>query len=126
MNIAELVDSYIKLRDKKSEMKKAYEVSVEGVDSLMAKIEGQILAHFQETGQESAGTASGTAYKSTRASATVADRDGFLAYLQQSENWQLLDARVSKKAVDEFVAENKELPPGVSLRSEVTINIRRA
>lgn len=126
MKINDIVQKYIALRDKKAQMKKEYEDRVAGVESLMEKVEAVLLKHFEETGSEAIKTDAGTAYKSTRTSATVADWDAVFAFIRDKEAWEMLEHRVNKKAVEEFKAANDDLPPGVNWRSEVVVNIRRS
>lgn len=128
MKLDELIEKYIKLRDKKSQLKKAYEEEAGKLDTVMDKMEAVILKTFDATGQDSAKTTSGTAYKSTRSSATVADRDAFIGWVldDPTERAIFLENRVSKTAVEHYKAETEDLPPGVNWRSEVTIGVRRA
>ena len=122
----ELVENYVKLRDAKAQLKAEYDGKRAKLDEVMDQIEGNLLLKFQELGCESVRTAVGTAYKSTRCSATVADWDTILDHVQQTDNWTLLDHRISKKAVEEYKEENGELPPGVNWREEVVVNVRRS
>lgn len=128
MKLDELIDKYIKVRDKKAQLKKAYEAEAGKLDEVLTKMEAVILKMFEQTGQDSAKTASGTAYTSTRNSATVADRDAFLGWVlaDPEERAIFLENRVNKTAVEQFKAENEDLPPGVNWRSEITVNVRRA
>ena len=125
MDINLIVTKYIQLRDKKGELKAEYDAKVSKIDEVMDKVEAKLLQHFAETGLESVRTDAGTAYKSSRVSATVADWDSLLSHILATEDYQLLEHRVSKKAVEEFKAVNDDLPPGVNWREEVIVNIRR-
>lgn len=125
MDINNIVTKYIQLRDKKSEIKAEYDAKVSKIDEVMDKVEAKLIEYFAESGLESVRTSAGTAYKSTRVSATVADWDSLLSHILSTENYQLLEHRVSKKAVEEFKAANEDLPPGVNWREEVLVNIRR-
>ncbi len=124
--VEQLVEHYITLRDKKAEIANAAKAKLAKVDALLDKIEGALLLTFQQSGAESVRTKSGTAYKSTKASATVADWDAVLNYIRDNELWQMLERRVSKDAVIQFREQHNDLPPGVNWREEVTINVRRA
>ncbi len=125
MRVDELVSNYVALRDKKAQIKKDYEDEAAKLTLLMDQIEGRILQHLDSTGTESARTDAGTAFKSTRSFTTVGDRDTFLRDCIDNDRLHLIDPRVSKKAVDEYVTVHGELPPGVNMRTEVTVNIRR-
>ena len=83
MKLDELVANYIKLRDKKSQLKKQYDEKVAKVDAVMDKMEAIILKTFQDSGIDSARTDAGTAYISTRTSATVANREEFFSWVLQ-------------------------------------------
>ena len=128
MKLDELVANYIKLRDKKSQLKKQYDEKVAKVDAVMDKMEAIILKTFQDSGIDSARTDAGTAYISTRTSAAVGSREEFLSWVLQDpdERSIFLENRVSKVAVEQFKAANGDLPPGINFRSEVTVGVRRA
>lgn len=126
MKIEELVEKYVALRDKKAQIKAKYDAEVAKVDDVLDRVEAALLKHFDSVGVESVSTKAGTAYKSTRNSATVGDWDSFLHFVQQQEAWNFLERRVSKTAVEEFRSANDDLPPGVNYRSEVVVNIRRS
>ena len=128
MKLDELVANYIKLRDKKSLLKKQYDEKVAKVDAVMDKMEAIILKTFQDSGIDSARTDAGTAYISTRTSATVASREELFQWIQEDfeERSIFLENRVSKVAVEQYKAANDDLPPGINFRSEVTVGVRRA
>lgn len=124
--IEELIDRYVKLRDRKAEMKASYELSVAKIDEAMEKVENFILGHLNANGIDSVGSPAGTAFKSTVTSATVGDWDSLLAYIRREEAFHLLDHRVNKTAVIEYKDANNDLPPGVNWREEMVLRIRRA
>lgn len=121
----ELVALYIQLRDRRAQRKGAYDIDDAGDKQKQEKIEALLLHRFQLSGIESVKTAMGTAYKSTRTSATVADWDMFFDFVKEGEAWELIEHRASKEAVVQYKAANDELPPGINWRSEVVINVRR-
>ena len=126
MNLNELVEKYIALRDQKAQIKQSYDAQVAHVDMLLDKIEAVLLKTFEESGMESVKTPSGTAYRSTRASASIADWDAFWAHVHKNEAWELLERRCNKTAVEQFKAANDDLPPGVNWREERVVNVRRS
>ncbi len=126
MKIEELVEKYVALRDKKAQIKAKYDAEVAKVEDVLTRVEGALLKHFETVGVESVSTKAGTAYKSTRNSATIADWDSFLEFVKGEEAYNFLERRCNKAAVEEFRAANDDLPPGVNWRSEVVVNIRRS
>lgn len=126
MKLSELVAKYIELRDKKAQFKADYDAKVAKLDENLEKIEAVLLKTFDQTGMESVKTEFGTAYTSTRTTASVADPDAFMTYCKANDAWHLLEKRVSKIAVEQYKAEHDDVPPGVSYRAERTVNIRRS
>jgi hypothetical protein len=45
-------------------------------------------------------------------------------HVKRHGDWQLLEVRCSKQAVEQYKDVNGDLPPGVNLRSEIVINVR--
>lgn len=123
--IAQIVEKYIALRDKKSELKAAYDASVKDVDTAMDRVENYLLATMQELGVDSVKTPFGTPYISMRTSATVADWPAVLGFIRESQAWEMLERRVNKTFVDTFRKEQNDLPPGVNYREERVVNVRR-
>lgn len=126
MNVSDVVAKYIKLRDLKSKLDNEHKEKMGPLVAAMERAEAAILQMFDNLGMDSAGCEAGTAYKSTRTSATVADMDAFLAWVKEHEAWHMLERRVAKTTVDEYVTANGDLPPGINYSSTVTVNVRRA
>jgi hypothetical protein len=127
MKLSDAVSLYIRLRDQKAQMKAEYDAAVAPVIEKMEMLEAKLLQVFNTTGMDSVKTEFGTAYATTRTSATVADRDTFMEFVKAREEWALLEVRASKAAVEQFRAANdNELPPGVNLREERVVNVRRS
>lgn len=119
------VDRYIRLRDKIAELDAARKAELKPYREALGNLEGIMLQTLNEQGAESLRTAAGTVYKSTQTSATVNRWSETLAYIQAKEAWELLEARVSKTAVMSIMQETGEPIPGVVLRQEETLNVRR-
>lgn len=127
MKLSDAVAIYIKLRDQKAQMKAEFEAQVAPIQDKMDKLECKLLEVFNQTGMDSVKTEFGTAYATVRTTASIADRDAFMEFVKAKEEWSLLEVRVSKTAVEQFRASNDdELPPGVNIREERVVNIRRS
>jgi len=123
--IRQLVELYVQLREKKTVLKKAFEARSKPLNESMRDIEAKVLEHMNSLGAESFKTKAGTAYKSTRTSASLADRDAFWDYVITNDMPELLELRAGKAACQEFLEAHGELPPGVSWREEQTVNFRK-
>jgi phage host-nuclease inhibitor protein Gam len=127
MKLSEAVSLYIQLRDKKAEMKAEFDASVAPLNDKMDKLEAKLLDVFNKTGMDSVKTENGTAYTAVRTTASIADREAFMEFVKANEEWSLLEVRASKTAIEQFRdSNNDELPPGVNIRSERVVNIRRS
>jgi hypothetical protein len=124
---SDLVGLYIQLRDRRAQRKAAYEHDDATDKGKQERIEGELLRRFQERGADSVSAKGiGTAYKSVRSTASVADWDSFLGYVRENEAWELIAHSCAKSSVQEFKAANDDLPPGISWREEVVVNVRRS
>jgi phage host-nuclease inhibitor protein Gam len=127
MKLSEAVSLYIQLRDKKAEMKAEFDATIAPLNDKMDKLEAKLLDVFNKTGMDSVKTENGTAYTAVRTTASIADREAFMDYVKANEEWSLLEARASKTAIEQFRdSNNGELPPGINIRSERVVNIRRS
>ena len=127
MKMSDAVSLYIQLRDKKAQMKADFDAQVAPLQEKMDKLEAKLLEVFNQTGMDSVKTEFGTAYATVRTTASVADRESFMDYVKANEEWALLEVRVSKTAVEQYRSANdNELPPGVNVREERVVNVRRS
>lgn len=121
-----LLKMFIALRDRRAERKAAYQADDEGDRTKQDKIEVEFLRRFGERGIDNVSARGvGTAYRSTRSSATVADWDSFLEHVKGNDAWEFLERRVNKTAVEQFKAVNDDLPPGVNWAETQVVNFRR-
>jgi len=121
-----LVQTYVMLRDEKEQAKREFTEKTAPMDSLLKTLDSKLLLMLDESGQESAKTASGTVYKTTKTSAKVADWNVLIAYVKKHDAYDLLTKNVSKDAVNARVKESGEIVPGVDLVKFVDVGVRRA
>jgi hypothetical protein len=127
MKLSDAVSLYIKLRDRKAEIKAQMDEAIKPIQEKMDKLEVKLLEAFQATGVDSVKTEFGTAYTSVRTTASIADRDAFMEFVKAHSEWSLLEIRAAKLAVEQFRAANdNELPPGINIREERVVNVRRS
>lgn len=126
VDLNEIVSKYIALRDRKAELKAAFDNSVADINTMLSKCEAFLLTKMTEQGVESYKTSAGTAYRQEKTSVTVADWDSLLPFIREKGLWNILERRANKTAVDEYRAANNDLPPGVNYRVEHAVNVRRS
>ena len=122
----EVVAGYVKLRDERDALKKVHSAAMSPYKEKLDKMEGWLLRELQRQGAKSVNTPDGTCYQQKRTSSKVEDWDAALAYVLKHDLLHFLERRISKAALEEFLEANGELPPGVSMTSEIVCNVRRS
>ena len=125
MTVEEIIAKYIELRDKKDAIKDKAKQETAAIDDLMNRIEAKLLDAFNKLGVDSFKTGVGTAYTINQTSATVADKEIFMDYVKDNQEWSLLEVRAAKLAVEQFIEANDKIPPGLNWRTSLAVGIRR-
>ncbi len=125
-NIDELVDQVVRLRDKLKKADDAHKAKTATARSYKDQLEAKLLEKLNEVGGESVKTAHGTAYRTTRRSATIADGDAFRGYVIGNDAYDLVDWRANATAIDDFIKSAGSPPPGVNFSQTYTVGVRRA
>lgn len=123
---ADMIEKALLFRDKIAEIKKRQTQELEPLRSMLELLEAALMEGLNEDGADSIKCEAGTAYKTTRTSATVDAWSDTLDYIRDKEAWELLEARVSKTAALEIMKEIQGPIPGVRVTTEVALNIRRS
>lgn len=125
MKIDQAIETYIKLRDRKAQLKSQYDRSVAKLDENMTKIENALLKYFDQQGTDSAKSAAhGTAYITHRTNAKIEDREKFLDYVFDNDAREMLSNTVNKTTVLEYEEEHGELPPGITISRMRGVNFK--
>lgn len=123
--IDEIVERYIALRDKKTEIKSAYEQEVAKVEEAMRRCERFLLGQLNAQGAESIRTKFGTTFKTEKVSVGVADWDSYLNWVKETGNYSMIEKRANPTAVQEYRAVHNDLPPGVNYATRLVVHVRR-
>jgi hypothetical protein len=125
---AELIEEYVKLRDRKAEAAaRVAEFMQMNFQQRINEIELALLDTLNMQGADSIKSPHGTAFKRVETSVTVADAAEFRRHVIGTEQWDLLDIRANKTAVRDFV-ENHDgnLPPGINMTQDTVVSVRRS
>ena len=125
-NVEKAVATYRKLRDSKDEIKARHAEELKPINDGLFKLETWLLSTLNDIGANSIKTESGTAYKSTITHAKISDWDASLKFVIENNLWHMLERRVSKTAVEEYIESKGTAPPGVEVNVEVRVNVRRS
>lgn len=125
LQIDAVIKTYVSLRDKKAVIAAAFAAEEKAINEKLDKIGAWIKEQADAQGVSSFKTKHGTAYLNTTAFAQVADWDATLNFITANGAYDMLERRVSKKAVQAWVDQHKEVPPGINYGTRVDVGVRR-
>jgi len=126
MKFDEVAADYIALRDAKAELEREHEAVLRPIKEAMGEAEQVMLGHLNTMGVSSLRTQNGTITKAKKTSVTVGDWDAAWGHIQKYELWHFLEHRLNKTAVEGYIAEHGEPPPGANVSSIFTVQFRRS
>jgi hypothetical protein len=126
MNIETVIAGYVKLRTQRDALKKEQALAMAPINDAMFKLSSWLHKQLQESGQTSAKTESGTAFLQTDTSVAIDDWESTIAFIKDHNLWSMLERRVSKSVVTDYIESTKEIPPGLSIKSEISCHVRKA
>lgn len=117
---------YIKMRDKKSEIKKEYDEKVKAIEADMERIQQAFMDHMKATGVESMRTEFGTAYRTVKKTYITNDWGSLHKFILDHQVPELLDKRINQTNMKAFLEEHPDLlPAGLNSTMEYSVTIRR-
>jgi len=125
LTVDTVIDTYLKLRNKKESIESETKEKVKGIKENMAKLEGWIKEQADKQGVKSFKTDHGTAFLTTTDFAQVADWDAVLSFIKDNDAFDMLEKRVSKTAVRGYIDKNKTVPSGVNYGTRIDVNVRK-
>lgn len=125
MNIGDVIRTYAKLRDQKAAVEAEVKDRVDQIKGKMAKLEAYLKEQMDAQGLTSFKSDHGTAFLTTTDFANVANWDEVLQFIKDNEAYDMLEKRVSKLAVREYMDQNKRVPPGITYGTKLDVNIRK-
>jgi hypothetical protein len=126
LNINKLCEQYVALRDRKRTLEAQHKEALAPFNKVMGELESRMLGYMQEAGIGHVSTPSGTAYQTTKPSATIRDGSAFRQWVVETASYQIVDWRANANAVAEFIDANDGTPPpGVNFSTRTTVNFRR-
>lgn len=127
MDLNRVTSAYIAIRDKRSEIKKAYEAEDGALKEKLSLLEGVMLKHLNDGGMESVRTANGTFYKTEELKPSGSDWQAFYDWVKDNDAFEALERRIKRDFVREYMdTHDGQLPPGVSVHREYIVRVRRS
>ena len=123
--IDQIVELYRSLRDAKDRLVAEHKAQLSPVNEKMARLENWLHGKLNAEGVDSMKTPHGTCYKSRLVKASVTDGEELLKFVQENDLWHILERRVSKTAVQEYIEATGKNVPGVHVSHEEKLNVRK-
>lgn len=125
-NVDKLVRAYRKIRDKKAELKTAFDEATGKLDEQMAVVEQELLAICKETGQTGGKTPYGTFTRTVKTRYWTNNWPAMYEVIKQHDAPQLLEQRLHQGNMKQFLEEHPEImPEGMNVDSKYGITVRK-
>src|SRR5665213_4426076 len=124
--IDQVIGGYVKLRTQRDALKKQQAADMAPINDAMFKLQVWLQKQLQETGQTSAKTEAGTAFLQTDTTVAIDDWESTIAFIKENDRFSMLERRVSKSVVTDYIESTQQIPPGLSIKSEISCHIRKA
>lgn len=121
----EVIHAYVKLRDKLEARIKEHKDELAPMREKLSKMETWLQTQLQSQGLTSFKGASGMAFVQTVANVKVEDWDAMLEFIKDKGKWELLDRRVAKSVVLDYLDTFGSLPPGVEVQRAQVVRVHR-
>lgn len=127
MDMQRVVKAYIRLRDKRSEIKKAYEEEDAKYKAAQERLENEMLRFLETNKMDSVRTESGTFFRQEQVVPSASDWSALYDFIREHNAFEFLERRVTKKAVKEYMEDHDgALPPGVQVFRKYDVSVRRS
>lgn len=124
--LSELVAHYRELQQRKKDLAETHKIEMDPLTAAIATAQQEILAALAAQGQTSAKTEGGHAIMVQKHSFSVEDPTAFRAWLAENpEGINLMTNSVSKEALECWINDGKQLPPGVKNSSMISLRVNK-
>lgn len=122
----QVVAAYLQLRTHRDEVSRKHKEEMAPINDKLNKLSSWVHNQLNSQGQKNARVDAGTAFLQTDTSVTVQDWDSVLQFIKDNGFFEMLERRVSKGVVTEFIESTGTVPPGVKVTSEISCHIRKS
>jgi len=121
-----LTRTYIKIRDKRAELKAAFEEQDTVLEAQINAIKSELLDYCKSQNIDSVRTQAGTFYRTIKTRYWTNDWDSMNKFILEHEVPQFYEKRLNQTVMKQFLEENPDvLPPGLYVDSEYVITVRK-
>jgi len=126
VNVDDVIKAYVQMRDAADALEKQHKEELAPMRDKMRKVEHWLQNTLQSQGLTNFKSENGTAFLQGVSSVKVQDWESLLAFIRDKNMWELLDHRVAKSVVEDYLESTGNIPPGVDIKRETVVRIRRS
>jgi|TARA_Y100000310_G_scaffold100686_1_gene98539 phage pi2 protein 07 len=121
-----LTEIFIKIRDKRAEVKAAHKKIEEELESQMDTIKQALLKHCKDEKVESVRTTAGLFYRTLKTRYWASDWASMYKFIAKHEVPEFFEKRLNQSVVKTFVEENPNVvPDGLNVDSEYILTVKK-
>lgn len=124
-NADEETDVYLLLRNTKENFSGYQTKRDDKIKGFIETVGNRLLKRLNTQGVKSMRAASGTFYKEEVHRPSCSDWSVFYKWIAETDSFEALEKRVTKKFIVDYLEREKALPPGVSLNSHFEARVRK-
>lgn len=122
-----LAEVYIKIRDKRAELKEQYEAQDDGLKAQQELLAEKMLDICRDNNADSIKTPAGTIIRKVDTRYWTTDWDSMYQFIEEHDAYPLLEKRIHQTNLKQFLEENPELlPAGLQADRKYTVVVRRS
>jgi hypothetical protein len=126
-DLDKLTAVYLKMRDKRDDMRREAETREKELEEQMNIIETEMLEICKQMNADSVRTPHGTIIRSVKSRYWTNDWDSMYQFIKEHDAFGLLEKRLHQTHLKEFLSENPDtFPVGVNVESSYSVVVRRA
>ena len=126
MDTNEIVKIYVKIRDKKDEVKRKLGEQVALLDADLKVIEEELQERLKAAGATSVKTPNGTVYSTIKSKVWTDNWDSFYKFIEARGLFDLLERRIHQSNIKSFLDDNPDdIPEGLNVESKKSVTVRR-
>lgn len=127
IDLDRLTAIYLKMRDKRDDMRREAEAREKEIEEQMGIIEAEMLEICKQMNADSVRTPHGTIIRSVKSRYWTNDWDSMYRFIKEHDAFGLLEKRLHQTHLKEFLSENPDLfPAGVNVENSYSVVVRRS
>jgi hypothetical protein len=127
VDLDKLAAIYLKMRDKRDDMRREAEAREKEIEEQMGIIEAEMLEVCKQMNADSVRTPHGTIIRSVKSRYWTNDWDSMYQFIKEHDAFGLLEKRLHQTHLKEFLSENPDtFPIGVNVENSYSVVVRRS